>query len=253
MDLQHVAVEKGRVTRITLRRPPLNVLNLAMLAELRQAFTSVSRGRPAVVVLAADGKAFSAGVDIADHTEANVGGMLELFHAIFHTMADLDAPVIALVQGAALGGGCELISACDLVVAAASARFGQPEIRVGAFPPVAAVELPRAMGPRHAAEMLFTGETISADQAAAGGLINRVFPDATFAADAATYIELVSRHSGPVLAYTKEALRLGRGRTLQEALPDLETLYLDKLMKTHDAREGLDAFMEKRQPQFQDS
>ncbi|MCZ6650602.1 MAG: enoyl-CoA hydratase-related protein [Acidobacteria bacterium] len=253
MNLQHVAVENDRVARITLRRPPLNVLNLEMLAELGQAFTSVSRDRPAVVVLAAEGKIFSAGVDIADHTEEKVGGMLELFHAIFRTMADLDAPVIALAQGAALGGGCELITACDLVVAAESARFGQPEIRVGAFPPVAAVELPMAMGPRRAAEMLFTGETLSAEEAAAGGLINQVFPDATFAADAAAYVELVSRHSGPVLAYTKEALRLGRGRTLQEALPDLETLYLDKLMKTQDAREGLKAFMEKRRPNFQDA
>lgn len=253
MNLQHVAVDSGRVARITLRRAPLNVLNLKMLAELGQAFTSVSRDRPAVVVLAAEGKAFSAGVDIADHTEEKVGGMLELFHTIFRTMADMDAPVIALVQGAALGGGCELITACDLAVATASARFGQPEIRVGAFPPVAAVELPVAMGPRRAAEMLFTGETISAEEAATGGLINRVFPDATFATDAAAYVELVSRHSGAVLACTKEALRLGRGRTLQEALPDLETLYLDKLMKTHDAREGLTAFMEKRRPDFKDS
>jgi cyclohexa-1,5-dienecarbonyl-CoA hydratase len=253
MTLQYVAVDSGRVARITLNRPPLNVLNLEMLAELDRAFKKVAAEQPAVLVLAAEGKAFSAGVDIADHTEDKVGSMLEMFHAIFHTMADLDAPVIALAQGAALGGGCELIAACDLVVASESARFGQPEIRVGAFPPVAAVELPVSMGPRRAAEMLFTGEPLSAGEAAAAGLINKVFPDATFADEAAAYVELVSRHSGAVLAYTKEALRLGRGRTLQEALPDLETLYLHKLMKTNDAREGLTAFMEKRRPDFQDS
>jgi cyclohexa-1,5-dienecarbonyl-CoA hydratase len=252
MNLQHVAVAGGRVARITLRRPPLNVLNLEMLGELNRAFTHVASEQPAVVVLAAEGKAFSAGVDIADHTEDKVGGMLELFHKIFLTMDGMDAPIIALVQGAALGGGCELIMACDLVLAAHSATFGQPEIRVGAFPPVAAVELPRIVGARRAAEMLFTGEGLDAGAAAAAGLINHAFPADTFAAEAEKFIGKVSRNSGVVLAYTKQAIRMGRGRTLAEALPDLETLYLDKLMKSHDAREGLTAFMEKRRPEFKD-
>jgi len=252
MNLQHVAVAGGRVARITLRRPPLNVLNLEMLGEMNRAFTHVASEQPAVVVLAAEGKAFSAGVDIADHTEDKVGGMLELFHKIFLTMDGMDAPIIALAQGAALGGGCELIMACDLVLAAHSATFGQPEIRVGAFPPVAAVELPRVVGTRRAAEMLFTGEGLDAGAAAAAGLINHVFPADTFADEAEKFIAKVSRNSGAVLAYTKQAIRMGRGRTLAEALPDLETLYLDKLMKSHDAREGLTAFMEKRRPDFKD-
>ena len=252
MNLQHVAVAGGRVARITLRRPPLNVLNLEMLGELNRAFTHVASEQPAVVVLAAEGKAFSAGVDIADHTEDKVGGMLELFHKIFLTMDGMDAPIIALAQGAALGGGCELIMACDLVLAAHSATFGQPEIRVGAFPPVAAVELPLVVGARRAAEMLFTGEGLDAAAAAAAGLINHVYPADTFADEAEKFIGKVSRNSGAVLAYTKQAIRLGRGRTLAEALPDLETLYLDKLMKSHDAREGLTAFMEKRRPEFKD-
>lgn len=252
MDLQHVKVDSGRVARITMNRPPVNVLNLEMLAELGRAFAHVATISPAVVVLDATGKAFSAGVDIADHTEDKVGGMLELFHGIFHTMAAMDAPIIGIVQGAALGGGCELIAACDLVVAAESATFGQPEIRVGAFPPVAAVELPRILGPRRAAEMLYTGEAMTAAEAVQAGLINRTFPNATFTEDAAAYVKLVSRNSGAVLSCTKEAVRLGQGRNLQEALPDLETLYLDKLMHTHDAREGLTAFMEKRKPDFKD-
>jgi cyclohexa-1,5-dienecarbonyl-CoA hydratase len=252
MTLQYVAVDSGRVARITLNRPPLNVLNLEMLAELDRAFKKVAAEQPAVLVLAAEGKAFSAGVDIADHTEDKVGGMLELFHNVFHTMNDMDAPIIALVQGAALGGGCELITACDMVLAASSAKFGQPEILVGAFPPVAAVELPRVVGVRRAAEMLLTGEGLDAAAAAAAGLINHVFADDTFAAEAERFINKVSRNSGAVLAYTKEAMRMGRGRSLAEALPDLETLYLDKLMQTHDAREGLSAFMEKRRPDFQD-
>ena len=222
MTLQHVAIDSGRVARITLRRPPLNVLNLEMLAELDRAFTQVAAEQPAVVILAAEGKAFSAGVDIADHTEDKVGGMLELFHNVFHTMNGIDAPIIALVQGAALGGGCELITACDMVLAARSARFGQPEILVGAFPPVAAVELPRVIGPRRAAEMLLTGETLDAAAAAAAGLINHVFADENFADEAERFIQKVSRNSGAVLAFTKEAMRMGRGRTLAESLPDLK-------------------------------
>jgi cyclohexa-1,5-dienecarbonyl-CoA hydratase len=207
---------------------------------------------PAVVVLAGEGRAFCAGVDISDHTEDRVGGMLEIFHSIFAAMAALDVPIIAEVQGAALGGGCELITACDMVLASRSAKFGQPEVLVGALPPVAAVELQRVMGPRRAAEMIFTGEPWTADEAAAAGLVNRVYADDEFAQKVEEFIQLVSRNSRPVLSFAKQALNLGRGRTLAEALPELEVIYLDKLMQTADAREGLQAFMEKRPPRFQD-
>jgi cyclohexa-1,5-dienecarbonyl-CoA hydratase len=249
---EHLTVETGRVARLTLNRPPLNVLNLEMLGEMDRALQEIVPTEPAVIVLAAQGKAFSAGVDIADHTEDRVGGMLELFHSVFRTMAGIDAPILALVQGAALGGGCELITACDLVLAAESATFGQPEIKVGAFPPVAAVELPRIVGARRAAEMLLTGDTLTARQAAAAGLVNRVVPDAEFEQESERFVSRVSRHSRPVLAFTKQAMRLSAGRTLEEALPELEVLYLDKLMRTQDAREGLTAFLEKRKPTFRD-
>jgi cyclohexa-1,5-dienecarbonyl-CoA hydratase len=250
--MEHVDVVQGRVARVILRRPPLNVLNLEMLGELERAFRELIPTEPALVVLAAEGRAFSAGVDIADHTEDRVGGMLEIFHSVFVAMGALDVPLVALVQGPALGGGCELVTACDLVLASRSATFGQPEIKVGVFPPVAAVELQQVVGARRAAEMLFTGEPFSAQQAAAIGLVNRVLPDESFAEQAEAFLGLISRHSRPVLSFTKQALRLGRGRTLEEALPDLEVLYLDKLMQTQDAREGIRAFMEKRPPVFGD-
>jgi cyclohexa-1,5-dienecarbonyl-CoA hydratase len=250
--MKHVRLEKGRVTRVILQRPPVNILDLEMLGELERAFREVPAAEPAVVVLCAEGRAFSAGVDITDHTEDRVGGMLELFHSVFAAIAAVDVPVIGLVQGAALGGGCELATACDLILAARSAKFGQPEIRVGVFPPVAAVELQRVIGPRRAAEVLLTGEPLSADEAAAAGLVNRVFPDEEFPQAAEQFIETISRHSRPVLSFTKQALALGRGRALAEALPEIEVLYLDKLMQTQDAREGLKAFLEKRPARFQD-
>ncbi|MFQ5719737.1 MAG: enoyl-CoA hydratase/isomerase family protein, partial [Acidobacteriota bacterium] len=251
--LHHVRVETGRVARLVLDRPPVNVMHLDMLAEMNQGLDSIAAADPAVVVIEATGRTFSAGVDIADHTGDRIEQMLASFHDVFRRLDRLPAPVIAVVQGAALGGGCELATACDLVVAARGATFGQPEIRLGAFPPVAAVELPRVMPPRRAAEMLFTGEALSADEAAAAGLVNRVHDDATFRDEAEAFIGLVSRHSAVVLALTKAALRMGRGRPLHEALPDVECLYLDRLMQTHDAREGITAFMEKRPPVFSDA
>ncbi len=250
--MKHVAVAVGRVARVTLQRPPVNVLNLEMLGELERTFRELIPSEPAVVVLEAEGRAFCAGVDIADHTEDRVGGMLEVFHSVFAAMNALDVPLVALVKGAALGGGCELVCACDMVLASRSATFGQPEIKVGVFPPVAAVELQRVVGPRRAAEMILTGEPFSAQQAAAIGLVNRVLPDEEFDQQAEAFLGLLSRHSRPVLSFTKQALRLGRNQTLEQALPELEVLYLDKLMQTQDAREGIRAFMEKRPPRFQD-
>ncbi|MFQ5671026.1 MAG: enoyl-CoA hydratase/isomerase family protein [Acidobacteriota bacterium] len=247
-----VRLEPGRVSRVILSRPPVNVLDLAMIRDLHSAFQRAASSDPAVIVLGAEGRAFSAGVDIADHTEDRVAGMLESFHAVFKIMASLPAPLVAAVQGAALGGGCELVAACDLVVAAASATFGQPEIRVGVFPPVAAVELQALLGPRRAAEMILTGESLDAREALAAGLVNRVYPDETFAACAEEFIGSVSRHSRPVLALAKQALRLGRGRPLAAALPDIEAIYLHQLMALADAREGLQAFMDKRPPRYQD-
>ena len=247
-----VRVEAGRIARLVLNRPPVNVMNLEMLGEMRHGLEEIIASNPAVVIIAGEGRAFTAGVDVADHTDDKVARMLELFHGIFRRLDRCEAPLVALVKGAALGGGCELATACDLVLAARSARFGQPEIRLGAFPPVAAVELPRVMGARKAAEMLLTGEPISAEEAAEAGLVNRVFDDDEFEERAEEFIDLLARHSRPVLALTKAALRLGRQRALEEALPEVERLYLDRLMKTHDAREGIAAFMEKRPPAFQD-
>lgn len=250
---EFIRVTPGRVARITLARAPLNVLHMPMLAELYRALREIVIGEPAVLVLDAEGRAFSAGVDVADHTADRVGGMLELFHSVFRAMEAVEAPIIARVHGAALGGGCELVAACDLVVASASATFGQPEIKVGVFPPVAAIELPRLVGPRRAAEMLLAGEALSAEEARTAGLVNRVFPDADFDAGAEEFIGRVAQHGRLVLAFSKAALRASRGRSLEEALPDLEVLYLDKLMRTQDAREGIAAFLEKRPPRFTDS
>lgn len=143
MAYEHIklAVADG-VATLTLCREPLNVLNIAMMKEMNQALDTLSPAGLKVLLIQAEGKAFSAGVDVGEHLGDQVHDMIEVFHGIFRRMEKLGVVTVASVQGAALGGGCELAAYCDLVVASAKAKFGQPEILVGVFPPVAALVFP---------------------------------------------------------------------------------------------------------------
>jgi cyclohexa-1,5-dienecarbonyl-CoA hydratase len=242
------------VARLTLNRPPLNVINIPMMAEMVEAVESL-REQPTVKVLvieaAAGSKAFSAGVDVADHTADKVHDMIYGFHRLFRRLADLNIPTLAIVNGAALGGGCELALFCDMIVASERAKFGQPETKVGVFPPIAAIMLPRLIPHHHALELLLTGETIDAAEAYRLGLVNRVVPLEELAAAANELIAKLAGLSGSVLRYTRKAAWLGAAGPFPEALAAVEKLYLDELMQTHDAHEGLAAFMEKRPPAWQ--
>ena len=165
---------EGNVGTLTLRRSPLNILNIAMLREmisvLRQAEADSDLR---VMLLTAEGKAFSAGVDVAEHTSEQVGEMIPLFHETCRALAELSCPTVAKVHGHALGGGCELAICCDFVFMTRGARIGQPEIELAALAPVAALRLPQMVGPRWAARLLFSGEILEADQAAAIGLVTQ--------------------------------------------------------------------------------
>src|SRR2546430_12566621 len=165
-----------RVARITLARPPLNILNIAMMREIGGALNAVpKRDLAAIVFDSAPGtRAFSAGVAVEEHVPETAYQMLEAFHAIFRSLLQIAKPAIAVVDGPALGGGCELVAACDIVIASDRARFGQPEIKLGVFPPVAAILLPRIIGEKRARELLLTGEMIEANEALRLGLVNHV-------------------------------------------------------------------------------
>ncbi len=245
----------GPVARLALNSPPLNVINIAMMAEIVQALESL-KAAPAVRVLvieAVEGsKAFSAGVDIADHTEDKVNDMIYGFHQIFRLMAELNIPTLAVVNGAALGGGCELAIFCDMIVASERAKFGQPEIKVGVFPPIAAIMFPRLIPDKAALELLLTGEIIKAPEAYRLGLVNRVVPPEELSASADELIAKLTGLSGTILRYTRRAVTLGADVPFSQALDAVESLYLDDMMQAHDAHEGLAAFMEKRSPQWQD-
>ena len=175
---QHIRFRvEGRVARVTFARPPLNIFTIAMMREVDAALTECMGMRDVVAVVfdAVEGsRAFSAGVSVEEHQPETVYQMLESFHDVFRTLDQMSKPALALVDGAALGGGCELVAGCDIVVAAARARFGQPEIKLGVFPPVAAVLLPRIMGERRARELLLTGEIFDAQEALRTGLVSYV-------------------------------------------------------------------------------
>ena len=239
-----------RVARITFCRPPLNIFNIAMMKEINAALSELSHASLVAIVFAAEknSRAFSAGVAVEDHTPDTVYQMLDTFHAIFRMLESLSKPTIALVDGPALGGGCELVSACDIVIASDRSRFGQPEVKLGVFPPVAAVLLPLVIGEKRARELIFTGEIIDAAEAARLGLCNHVVPFAHLEQKLTETLARLRELSAATLEFTRHAMDLGRGRTIDKALKELENIYLHELMKSSDANEGINAFMEKRRP-----
>jgi cyclohexa-1,5-dienecarbonyl-CoA hydratase len=232
--------------RITLADPPLHILDIAMLEELREAIAGLRNDRHCLILDAQGEKAFSAGASVQDHLGERVATMLAAFHDCFRMLAKLDLVTVALVRGAALGGGCELALACDFVLASDKARFGQPEIALGVFPPVAAWQLSRQLPPRRGLELLLTGDPIDAATAERLGLVNAVFSLADFEARANDWLARLHRQSASSLRLAKRAFRIAQAGDFEARLAEVERLYLEELMKTHDANEGLNAFVEKR-------
>ena len=244
---------EDRVARITFARPPLNIFNLAMMREIGDALSQSAQHRDlaAIVFDAADGsRAFSAGVAVEEHVAETVFQMLDSFHSIFRTLAQISKPVVGVVDGAALGGGCELVAACDIVVASDRARFGQPEIKLGVFPPVAAVLLPRIIGDKKAREMILLGEIIEAGEALRLGLVNHVTPSSELNQQTEAVLAKLRELSSSSLQITRTALELARRGNFEFALTEVENLYLHELMQTPDATEGVQAFMDKRKPEW---
>ena len=250
-DIQFAVTD--RVARITLARPPLNVISIAMAKEITDAINraGVIPDICAIVFAAPAGaRTFSAGVAIEEHRPETVYQMLEAFHDIFRTLNVASKPVLALVGGAALGGGCELAAFADIVIATPMARFGQPEIKLGVFPPLAAVVLPRVVGDKKAREMILTGELLTAEEAHAAGLVNYVVADSELEAKGEEMLNALRQLSAPALAMTRRAIVDGAWRGFNEALKRAEGIYLNQLMQLKDAGEGIEAFLAKRPPRW---
>src|SRR6184192_3871288 len=239
-----------RAAWITLDRPPLNVLDIAMMESLDAALERALPKSDFVIFQGAGPKAFCAGADVADHTPERVGKMLCAFHAVFRRLAASDCLTIAAVHGYCLGGGMELASFSDFVLATESAEFGQPEIKLGCFPPLAMVTLPQLIGMRAAARLILTGEQIGAAEACRLGLVTRVVPDVQLPAAVDSLLEELRRLSPSVLRLTRKTLHRLHFADFAKQLKEAERVYLSVLMKSHDAREGILAFLEKRKPNW---
>jgi cyclohexa-1,5-dienecarbonyl-CoA hydratase len=203
-----------------------------------------------VVISGAGDRAFSAGVDIRDHLPDKVSSTLSVFNKVFYTLRGLDKPTVAVVNGVALGGGCELAIGCDMIIASEKAQFGQPEITVGAIPPVAVVLLPKLIGPAKAYELILTGDIITATEAQRIGLVNKVVPPEKLDASLKELIDKLREKSPVVLKLTCMSLTRILDVDFKKELEETTDLYLSLLMRTEDAVEGLKAFMEKRKPQW---
>lgn len=250
MASKHVQTElKDGVATLTLNRAPLNVLNIEMMEEINAYLEGLRKEKSLkLLVIQAAGKAFSAGVDVGEHLGDLVNKMVEVFDGMFIRMDALKVPSIAVVNGSALGGGCELAIYCDMVIATEKAKFGQPEIQVGVLPPIAALVMPRTIGRKKAMELILSGDVIGAQEAMALGLINKVVPEASLNEEVKKFVERFTKLSGVVLKWTREAVLGGLCDDPPKGLKAIEDIYLNKVMKTHDATEGLKAFLEKRKP-----
>ncbi len=237
-----------RTAWVTLNRPPLNILDIRVTEALDAALQRALPESDFVVFQGAGPKAFSAGAEIADHTPERVGKMLSAFHAIFHRLSKADCVKIAAVHGFCLGGGMELATFCDFVFATESAQFGQPEIKLGCFPPVAMVTLPHLIGMRAAADLILTGRQIGAAEAQRFGLVTRVVPDSELRDAVGKLLEELRALSPSVLQLTRKTFWNLHSAEFAKQLEEVERVYLSVLMKTHDAQEGIRAFLEKRKP-----
>jgi len=251
-DYEFVEVRLDRgVAYMTLNRPEHNLLNETMLRELAEGIEYVgSREDIKIILLASACKVFCGGIEIGEYTSQRVFQMLDAFHAAFAAMVDVAKPVICVVNGPAIGGGAELAAFGDLVIATPKARFAQPEITIGMFPPLASTILPYLVGPKTALELVLTGEPVTAERALDLGLVNRLVPEAQLETTVKDLVSRMTGHSGPVLTMAKKAILGGMGLSLRDGLKHSMNIFLNELYRLEDSQEGLHALVEKRKPNW---
>ena len=247
-----VSITRGeRTAEVVFGRPPLDILDLEVLAALDASFAELAGNATLQVVTlrGAGEKAFSAGVSVQDHTPDKIDRMLVSFHGGIAKLRALDAFTVALVDGHCLGGGMELALACDYVVATERSKFGQPEIALGCFPPVAAALYPRRIGTGRTLELLLSGRTFGAEEAERLGFVDERAADAAaLAARAGELAAAITKQSAAVTRMTKRAVRAGELLPYPAAIAEAERLYLRDLVRVEDMHEGVAAFTEKRPP-----
>ena len=235
------------VARIAINNPPLNVIDLPTMLELQQALAEIeSRSDISAILFQGDTRAFSAGVDIKAHLPDQIHEMLTSFHAVIRAIVASRKVTIAAVRGACLGGGAELAAVCDMVYSARDASWAFPEIKLGCYPPVAAVVLATLIGQKRAAELILTGRQFSGDEAAAMGLATRSVAAEELESVVGRTLAELRQLSPAALAHAKKAIYAWDAIHFDKGLARAERIYLDELISTSDAREGIIAFLDKR-------
>jgi cyclohexa-1,5-dienecarbonyl-CoA hydratase len=242
---------ENSVARMTLNRPEHNLLNESMLRELTDGISSVAeRDDVKLIVLDSACKVFCGGIDVGEYTSQRVFQMLDAFHSVFASILETSKPVLCVVNGPAIGGGAELAAFGDLVVATPKAKFAQPEITIGVFPPLASTILPFLVGPKVALELVLLGEPVTAEHALELGLVNRLVPEAKLEETVNDLIGRITSHSGAVLTMAKKAILGGMGLSLRDGLKNSMNIFLNELYRLEDSQEGLRALVEKRKPNW---
>jgi cyclohexa-1,5-dienecarbonyl-CoA hydratase len=251
-DFQFVKVRvDGEVGRITLDRPDHNLLNERMLCELATGINKLGeQGQIKLIILDSAAKAFCGGIELGEYTQRRVFQLLDAFHSAFSAMLDATKPLLVVVNGPAFGGGAELAALGDLVIATPKAKFAQPEIKLGVFPPLAAAILPYILGPKQALELVLTGETMSAERARELRLVNWVVPEAELEKKVAEVSAKVTAQSAPVLTMAKKAILGSLGLPLRDGVRNSMKVFLNELAELEDSQEGLRALVEKRAPKW---
>jgi len=249
-ELKFIRIESsGGVARITLARSKHNVLNIEMMQELIAELEKLQADRDLTcVIIGGEGPSWCAGVEVGDHKPDQVEAMIATFDRMLELIEGQEVPTIARVHGACLGGGMEAAIACDVVVAGKSAVFGQPEIKLGFFPPYAAIRLPHLVGPGKAIEICTTGKRYTAEDAKDMGFITHCVEDGRLAEAVEALVKEIQYSSPLIIRLNKRAVKQHLGLGFTGALKGVSDLFLNTLMKTADTLEGIASFEEKRKP-----
>ncbi len=237
------------IAHITLNHGPYNLLTVPMMTELAECIESLNgRGDIKCILLDSSQKVFSLGISREDSKPDRVFQTLDAFNHVFQAIGDISKPLIVVVNGQAVGAGSELVAFGDMIIATPNAKFAQPEVKLGVFPPFASIMLPQLIGPKKTYELILTGQALSAEEAAHLGLVNRVVPEAELQAAVKETLSKIIEFSGPVLEMTKKVIQSSIGLPLEQAIKKSQDIYLNQLMALEDAQEGVRAVLENRKP-----
>lgn len=246
-------VKTSNIATITLDKPPLNILNTEDLMFLSQNLISLSKDKNLkIIIFRSEGKVFSAGIDITDHSLEKTNQMLKNFHDLFLIMNNLEIPTLSVITGGCYGGGAEIALFCDFVIASENAHFTHSEIKIGCFPPISLVLLPYLVSNKKALEIILTGNKITAKTALDIGLVNYLSGEKFIEREVNSFVEKITKNSRSVNSLTLKAFKTINTPDLKNKLNQAEKIYLDELLKLEDYKEGIESFINKKNPEWKD-